>query len=53
MKRVVIGMKNGKPFVVSCPTKIEIVFREEKTRTFRRVLRTWSYNIRKKLGFIV
>lgn len=46
MKRVVIGMKNGKPYVISCPTKVEVVFREAPRKSIRKLWRTGLYRMR-------
>jgi hypothetical protein len=50
MKRVVIGMKNGKPFVMSCPGKIEVVFKTAPRRSIRKLYRTGLYHIRTLLA---
>jgi hypothetical protein len=49
VKQVIIGMKNGKPFVVSAPKKIEVIFKEEKRRSVRKIFKTWVYRL-KTLG---
>jgi hypothetical protein len=49
MKRVIIEIRKGKPHVISCPNKIEVIFRTPKKRSFRKVMRTWAYRI-KTLG---
>jgi hypothetical protein len=46
MKRVVIGIENGKPYVISKTGKVEVVFKTEKRRTFTKVIKTWAYHIR-------
>lgn len=48
MKRVVIGVKNGVPYVISQPTKIEVVIRLEKRRSLRKIMRTIWYHIKKR-----
>lgn len=47
MRQVIIGMKDGKPYVVAAPKKIQVVFKEEKKkpRSFKKILRTWSYKL--------
>ncbi|WP_186445756.1 hypothetical protein [Paenibacillus cremeus] len=49
MKQVIIGMKDGKPYVISSPKKIEVVFREEKRRSLRKVWRTMVYRVKSAL----
>jgi hypothetical protein len=46
LKQVVIGIKNGKPYVASCPRKIEVIFKVEKKRGFMKIIKTWVYRIR-------
>lgn len=48
MRQVIIGMKDGKPYVINAPKKVEVIFKEEKKkkRSFAKVLRTWSYQLR-------
>jgi hypothetical protein len=52
MREVIIGMKDGKPYVVSAPKKVTVVFREEKQqrRSFRKVWRTWVYRAKAAMG---
>jgi hypothetical protein len=50
MKQVIIGFKDGKPYVMSSPKKIEIIFKTEKKRTIKKVLRTWLYQFKTALG---
>lgn len=52
MKRVVIGMKDGKPYVISCPTKVEVVFRLDKPKTLRRKWRTLLYQVKNRIGLL-
>ncbi|MFC5528451.1 hypothetical protein [Cohnella yongneupensis] len=46
MKRVVIGMKDGKPYVISKQGKVEVVIRIEKPKTIRKRVRTLLFRIR-------
>jgi hypothetical protein len=46
MKRVVIGMKDGKPYVISKQGKVEVVFRIEKPRSLRKKVRTLIYRVK-------
>lgn len=46
MRPVVIEMKNGKPIVVSCPKKVQVVIREPKKKGFKKQLRTGLYHIK-------
>lgn len=46
MKQVVIGMKDGKPYVVSAPKKIEVIFKTEKKPTFKKRWRTLVYRLK-------
>lgn len=50
MKQVVIGMKDGKPYVMKGCTKVEVIFRLEKRRSFRKVFRTLVYRVKVALG---
>lgn len=50
MKQVIIGMKDGKPYVVSCPKKVEVIFKEEKKPTFKKRLKTLVYRIKTLRG---
>lgn len=50
MRRVVIGMKNGKPYVIACPSKVEVVFRETPRKSIRKLWRTCVYHMRTLLA---
>lgn len=54
MRQVIIGMKDGKPYVINAPKKVEVIFKEEKRkkRSFKKILRTWSYQIKNQLGMV-
>ncbi|MDF2534218.1 MAG: hypothetical protein K0R18_375 [Bacillales bacterium] len=43
MKQVVIGMKDGKPYVVAAPKNVEVVFKAEKKATFKKRFKTMVY----------
>lgn len=48
MRQVVIGFdENGQPYVVSKPTKVQVIFKQPKPRTLKKRLRTWLYQLRK------
>lgn len=52
MKQVIIGFdKDGKPYVVSAPKKIEVIFREPQLtgKNLKRIWRQFSYRL-KTLG---
>lgn len=52
MKRVVIGMKNGRPYVIHKQGKVEVIFKQApQRRSFRKTLRTALYHTKKALGF--
>lgn len=49
MKRVVIGMKNGEPYVISKPAKIDVIIRKEK-HGLRKIIRTLMYRIKARIA---
>lgn len=49
MKQVVIGMKNGKPYVISAPKKVEVVFKKQKRKSFLKSLKTIKFHFKKML----
>lgn len=51
MKRVVIGMRNGKPYVIHAQGKVEVIFKQEPSRNFKKTIRTALYHTKKALGF--
>lgn len=50
MKRVVIGMRDGEPYVISKPAKVDVIIRTEKRRSFRKVVRTLIYRIKTRIA---
>jgi hypothetical protein len=49
MKRVVIGMRDGRPYVISKQGKVEVIIKAaEKRRSLRKVMRTVWYHIKKR-----
>jgi hypothetical protein len=52
MKRVVIGMKDGRPYVIHKQGKVEVIFKQEPPRrSFKKKIRTVLYHTKKALGF--
>jgi hypothetical protein len=53
MRQVIIGInKDGEPYVVSAPNKLQVVIRPDKAPTFRKLLRKVMYRIRYTFGGI-
>lgn len=50
MKQVIIGMKDGKPYVISAPKKIEVIFKAERKRSITKRFRTLVYHLKTKLS---
>ena len=50
MRPVVIEIQDGKPVVVSCPKKVQVIIREPKKRTMKKRWRTAVYRIKTLLG---
>jgi hypothetical protein len=50
LKRVVIGVRNGEPYVVSKNGKVEVVFKFERRKPFRKKVRTLMYRIKTIVG---
>ncbi|WP_157950887.1 hypothetical protein [Peribacillus acanthi] len=50
MRPVVIEMVKGKPVIVSCPKKVQVIIREPKKRGFKKQLRTGLYHVKTFLG---
>jgi hypothetical protein len=50
MRPVVIEMVKGKPVVVSCPKKVEVIFRQPKKKSFKKQLKTGIYHIKSFMG---
>jgi hypothetical protein len=50
MRPVVIEMVKGKPVVVSCPKKVQVIFREPKKRTFKKRIKTMVYQMKSIMG---
>jgi hypothetical protein len=46
MKHVVIEMRKGEPVVVSCPKKVEVIFRKPKKRTLKKRYKTALYYVK-------
>lgn len=46
MRPVVIEMRDGKPFVVSCPKKVQVIIREPKKRTMKKRIKTMVYQVK-------
>lgn len=46
MKQVIIGIdKKGKPYVMSAPKKVEVIFKEPKKRSLKKRLKTFLYHL--------
>jgi hypothetical protein len=50
VKQVVIEVRRGKVHVVSCPTKVQVIIRKPKRRSFKKLYRTFLYHLKAKLG---
>ncbi|MDF2650161.1 MAG: hypothetical protein K0Q73_5966 [Paenibacillus sp.] len=50
MRPVVIEMQKGKPVVVSCPKKVQVIFREPKKRTMKKRIKTFVYQVKSLFG---
>ncbi|WP_175596784.1 hypothetical protein [Bacillus sp. MRMR6] len=50
MRPVVIEMRKGKPVVISCPKKVQLIIREPKKKSFKKELKTLVYHIKTILG---
>jgi hypothetical protein len=50
MRPVVIEMVKGKPVVVSCPKKVQVIFREPKKKTFKKQIKKMVYQIKSFVG---
>ncbi|WP_308636088.1 hypothetical protein [Paenibacillus silvisoli] len=50
MKRVVIGMKNGHPYVISKQGKVEVIIKQPQRRSLKKIMRTFIYRIKKAVG---
>lgn len=46
MKQVIIGMKNGKPYVMSAPKSVNVTFKQPKKRSFVKLMKTLWYRIK-------
>lgn len=47
MRKVVIGFDNkGEAYVISAPKKVEVIFKQPQMKSFRKIVRTWSYQIK-------
>lgn len=53
MKQVIIEVRNGKAVVVSCPKKIEVIIREPKKRSLRKIYRTYLYHLKTMAARVV
>lgn len=51
MRPVVIEMIKGKPVVVSCPKKVQVIFREPKKKTFKKQIKTMVYQMKSFMKF--
>jgi hypothetical protein len=50
MKKVVIGVNpNGEYYVISCPKKIIVEFKQQKKKTLKRKLKTIWYKIKARV----
>jgi hypothetical protein len=52
MKKVIIEMRKGQPVIVSCPKKVEVVFRQPKKKTLQKQYRTALYHVKSFLGLV-
>jgi hypothetical protein len=50
MRPVIIEMQNGKPVIVSCPRKVQVIIREPKKRTLKKRIKTLAYQVKSFLG---
>jgi hypothetical protein len=50
MRPVVIEMVKGKPVVISCPKKVQVIFLEPKKRSLKKRVNTLAYQIKSFLG---
>jgi hypothetical protein len=50
MRPVVIEMRDGKPVVVSCPRKVQVIIREPKKKTFKKRIKTMVYQMKSFMG---
>jgi hypothetical protein len=50
MRPVVIEMVKGKPVVISCPKKVQVIIREPKRRPLKKQLKTFAYQVKSFLG---
>jgi hypothetical protein len=46
MRPVIIEMVNGKPVVVSCPKKVEVIIRYPKKKSFKKQIKTMAYHLK-------
>jgi hypothetical protein len=52
MRPVVIEMHKGKPVVVSCPKKVQVIIREPKKRSWNKRIKTLIYLVKTFLGVL-
>lgn len=50
MRPVIIEMVKGKPVVVSCPRKVQVIIREPKKRSLKKRSKTMIYKVKVFLG---
>ncbi|CAG9608076.1 hypothetical protein [Pseudoneobacillus rhizosphaerae] len=50
MRPVVIEMVKGKPIVVSCPKKVQVIIREPKKRSLKKRIKTMVYQVKSFFG---
>jgi hypothetical protein len=50
MRPVVIEIVKGKPVVVSCPKKVQVIIREPKKKGLKKRLKTLAFQVKSFLG---